>query len=472
MTTRTKVHCIGIGGIGVSALARYFLAQKWAVSGSDTAVSKITRDLIKEGVQVKIGHKKANISKDIHLIIASQAVRPANPELQAAKKLHIPILTYPQAVGRLTNNRQTIAVAGAHGKSTTTALMGLILKKAGLQPTIIIGTNLKELGNKNFEKGKGPYLVLEADEWKAAFLNYSPTYAIVTNIDREHLDFYKSLSAIKKAFIRFLSNVKHGGTLVLNRDDHYLHSLHTPIRKIVEEKQLRVIWYSLRNKNASTIRRVIQIPGTHNISNALAAYTLARVLGIPKKVILKTINTYKGAWRRFEYRGKFHASSVKGQVLVYDDYAHHPTEIKATLQAFREKFPTSQLVCVFEPHQAKRLKDLFREFTSSFEEADTLLLLPIYKVAGRDQNYLTYNSRELVKIMQKKYSGKPIFYLENPKNLKNALTTLLTTSPNDLCVLSPTGRKSSTRSSVMRQSAVVVMMGAGNIFNLTDSLIK
>ncbi|MEK7195599.1 MAG: Mur ligase domain-containing protein, partial [Patescibacteria group bacterium] len=211
---KKSVHFIGIGGIGVSSLARWFLAEKWAVSGSDASPSNnnLLKDLGKDGVKVKIGHKKGHITPKIGLVIYSQAVDKAkNPEAVQARRLGIPLLSYPQTVGLLTQMYKTVAVSGAHGKSTTTALASLVLKEGGLDPTVIIGTKLREFGGKNFRRGSGKYLVLEADEWKASFLNYSPTLAVITNIDKEHLDFYKNFSSVKKTFLKFVSGIKRGG---------------------------------------------------------------------------------------------------------------------------------------------------------------------------------------------------------------------------------------------------------------------
>lgn len=492
MRSRKSIHFIGIGGIGMSSLARYFLAlnkvegkaQKWAVSGSDIVESAITRKLRKEGIKAQIGHKKGHkkghIRGQLSLVIHSQAIKTGNPELKEAGRLGVGVLSYPEAVGELTKNYTTIAVAGAHGKSTTTALTGLIFKKAGLDPTIIIGTELKELNGSNFRMGRGRYLVLEADEFGRAFLHYSPAIAVITNIDREHLDIYKNLVGAQKAFLKFMERVMEGGTLVLNKDNAPLVSLAAKIKKIARERKLRILWYSVHGNTAKKIARVIKIPGAHNISNAVAAYKAARVLGVPHKTILGAISRYRGASRRFEYRGKLimkheawnmeHGANntikTKGKLFhapcsvlrVYDDYAHHPTEIKATLQAFREKFPRSPIVCVFQPHQAKRLSALFKEFQDAFDLADTTVIMPLYKVPGRDEKIGKYNSEALVRAIQKNQPKKLVFYLDNPKNLKSALKTLL--GPD-----SPLA----TRHSL---SPIIVMMGAGDIVSYTDLLLR
>jgi UDP-N-acetylmuramate--alanine ligase len=443
-----KIHFIGIGGIGMSALARYFLAQKWAVSGSDMVETAITRTLRKEGVRVKIGHKKGNLPEGVDMVVRSAAVQAGNPELRAARHIETRglsrVLTYPEAVGEITKQYKTIAVAGAHGKSTTTALAALALVKGQLDPTVIIGTNLKEFGGRNFRSGKSDYFVLEADEFGNAFSHYSPALAIITNIDREHLDTYENLANIKKAFLDFINNIADGGTLIVNRDDDNLRSLESRIAAITKKKNIRVAWYSLQSAEARKIKKIIKIPGTHNVSNATAVYKLGKALGIPEKKILSAIGSYRGAWRRMEYRGKFRGA------LVYDDYAHHPTEIKATLKAFREKYPAKRILCVFQPHQAKRLAALFKEFTTAFGDADKTLILPIYKVAGRDERPSRFDSAALARAIQKREPKKLLFFLAEPKHLKKAVLSL----------------------AAPLSDHVIVMMGAGSIVNLTDSLLK
>ena len=247
-----------------------------------------------------------------------------------------------------------------------------------------------------------------------------------------------------------MENVASGGALILNRDDKNLFSLRAQATRIAKKKRARIVWYSSRGtKNAAIARKIkniIKIPGAHNLSNALAVYELGKALGIPSRKVLAAIGAYRGAWRRMEYRGQF--GGARSSAPVYDDYAHHPTEIKATLKAFREKYPRKKILCVFQPHQAKRLAALFKEFTTAFADADETLLLPIYKVAGRDEKPSRFDSATLARAVQKREPRKPFFYLTNPRNLKNAIRTLAT----------PLSQH------------VIVMMGAGDIVKLTDSL--
>ena len=484
-----SVHFIGVLGIGVSALAQWFIAQNWAVSGSDSTLSTIYKELKKSGLKAKIGHKKDNIPRRCGLVIYSNAIRPDNPEIKEALRRNIPVFSYPQALGELTRFYKTICVSGMHGKSTTTAMAGLMLIKAGFDPTIIVGTKLKELDGKNFRKGGGDYLVLEADEYKDAFLNYSPAFTITTNLDREHLDYFKNTEKIKKSFLKFFSRTSKDGALILNRDNEMLHSLKRKIDKASKSNSLKVKWYSLLDKESAKIKKRIKLSGEHNVSNALSVFCLSKFLGISEKVFLSSISEYNGAWRRMEYRGEYQVSGIKYHVSenknrkyslqdtkykipVYDDYAHHPTEIKATLAAFREKFPKHRIICVFQPHQSERLKLLFKEFKNSFGDADTVIILPIYKVAGRELAAISkYDSESLVKSMQKLKPKRQVFYLKEPKNIKNALNVLLShkSLPCPLDKDNVNQRKSSLN---RRKSAVVIMMGAGDIVNYTDSLIK
>lgn len=444
MPDRSSIHLIGIGGIGISALARWFLAKNWAVSGSDIKESSITAELRKEGVKVKIGHKKANMPTGIGMVVYSEAIQGKNPELFEARRRGIKPLSYPQALGCLTETYKTLAVTGSHGKSTTTSLLALMLIEARFDPNVVVGTKLREFGNKNFRLGKSKMLVLEADDFKAVFLNYHPYAVIATTLDREHLDFYKNLSNIKSAFIKFFKNIREGGTLVINYDDKNLRSLHGAIAKLAEERSLKVFWYRLKSSDAKAVRRAIKIPGVHNVANALGAFTLAvKTLGIKRSAALRAIGRYRGAWRRFEYRGRFHGA------VVYDDYAHHPTEIRATLQAFREKFPKKQIVCVYEPHQAERLRLLFREFKGAFEDARYVFILPVYRVAGRDRISARFSSKALAEAVKKHSLGTDATYLPKKETLKKEIFAL-PSSPKDM---------------------VIVMMGAGDIANYTPKLL-
>jgi UDP-N-acetylmuramate--alanine ligase len=454
MVHKPKVYFIGIGGIGISALARYFLSRGWKVSGSDISPSSITEELKKESVKIFIGHHHSHIraNEPITKIIYNQAISPDNPELMAAKKLGIPRQSYPEAVGELTRQYKTIAVAGAHGKSTTTALISLILIEAGLDPTVIIGTKLKEFGGKNFRRGKSNWLILEADEWKGSFWHYSPALAVITNIDREHLDFYKTFAGVKRGFRKFIKNLLPGGALFINKK-------HSNILKNIRMPH-HIVQFSSNQKIVSEIRKVLQIPGEHNVLNALAAYSVAKYLAIPEKTILRSLGKYRGAWRRMEYRGEYRELGIRNQVGVFDDYAHHPAEIKAALTAFRQKWPKNTLICVFQPHQAERLKILFSGFKNAFKAADKVIILPIYAVAGREKLKNRKQKIENRNLSKKLVKAIDAIYVDNPsKNLKSVLESIIRSSHH-----SHRGSHNS--------HYIIVMMGAGDIVNYTDMLLS
>jgi len=453
------IHFVGIGGIGISALAQWYLTNGYKISGSDAASSEHINKLKKLGMKISIGHKAQNIPKNADFIIYSVAVKKDNCELIWANKCKIPGKSYAQALGDLTRRyKKTLAVSGAHGKSTTTGLLSLVLIKAKFDPTVIIGTKLKEFKNTNFKKGDSDYFLIEADEYNSSFLHYSPFAAIITNIDREHLDYYKNLNNIKNAFLKFISSIKIGGILVANKDNQNLYSLNSKIKKIVKKRKLKIIWYSLSNKNLrKKLGKILKIPGNHNISNAMAVYHLAKNLGISEKMIFSALRAYNGSWRRMEYRGYLNLKPKTQNLkpIVYDDYAHHPTEIKATLSAFRQRYPKSKIICVFQPHQEKRLKALFKEFTESFSDADNLILLDAYKVAGRESpTFGKYNSENLAKAVQKTKNSPAVLYLKNSKNLKKTIQNI---------ILKP---------KTQNLKPIVIMMGAGDIYTLTNSLLK
>lgn len=390
-----NVHFVGIGGIGLSALARYYRASGARVSGSDSARSEITDDLRREGVPVAIGHRAGNV-KQPELIIYSAAVQNNNPELKEARRKHIPMETYAEALGKLTKKYFTIAVAGSHGKSTTTALIGLILTEAGLDPTVIVGTKLREFGGSNFRAGKSQYLVIEADEWNRSFHHYYPQIAVITNIDREHLDTYKTYSGVKAGFAKFLKNLPPDGVAVINYRN-------IGARKIAERFRGKVIFYNKK----SFPRHSLWIPGAYNQTNAEAAWQVAKYLKIKKSVAEAVFRSYRGAWRRLEQLATNNLQ-LTTKAIIYSDYAHHPTEIKATLAALREKYPKKKIIAVFQPHLADRLNSLFKEFASAFRDADKVIIVPVYKVAGRHTKR-SKNSLDLARAIVK----PPAFYAKD-----------------------------------------------------------
>ncbi|MBI2625131.1 MAG: UDP-N-acetylmuramate--L-alanine ligase [Candidatus Nealsonbacteria bacterium] len=438
------VHFIGIGGIGVSALAQYYLAMGHKISGSDLASSEITELLRKKGAEIFITNPKSKIQnpklqskiKNADLVIYSPAVRKDHPELLAASRYKLETMSYPQALGELTKKYFTIAVSGTHGKSTTTAMIALILVKSGLDPAVIVGTKLKEFGNSNFRTGKSKYLAIEADEHMASFLNYWPKIIVLTNIDKDHLDYYKNLKNILKSFKKYVSHLSKDGVLVANKDDINISKLKTQISKL----QFKTQNYSLKQREANILRRILKIPGEHNVSNALAALTTARVLCVPDKISFKALSEFRGSWRRFEER---HITWNKKYLTIVSDYAHHPTEVLATLKAARKKYPKKRIWCVFQPHQYQRTHYLFKDFIKVFKEAltyiDRVIITDIYDVAGREN-----------KEVKKKVSGKKLVEaVRKPKAIYLPKDSVLGYAKDNF-----------------PNRGVLVIMGAGDIYML------
>lgn len=358
------VYFIGIGGIGVSAVARMFLLDGKKVSGSDVAESEVTEGLRQAGAKIFIGQKAENIPADCNLVIYTIAVPLDNPEFAEAKRQGIPMMSYPEALGEISRDKFTIAISGTHGKTTTTAMIAKMLIDTGLEPTVIVGSLIKDaVGNRtNFIAGRGKYFVVEACEYRRSFLNLSPKILVLTNIDADHLDYYKDINGVIKGFSEFATKMPKSGFVVTDVKDKN-------IKLAIKNLSCRVVDYKeLEIENCK-----LKIPGRHNILNAQAALAVAKILGIDEKSAIRSLENFSGTWRRFEFRGK-----AKNGALVYDDYGHHPTEIKATLAGTRDLFPTQKIVVVFQPHLYSRTKDHLKAFGKCFKTADEVILLPIY----------------------------------------------------------------------------------------------
>lgn len=423
---KKKIHFIGIGGIGMSALARYFLSEGDIVTGSELVKSEITDGLEKVGVLIT---KKI---KDVDLVVYSNALRDNNPELKKARKLGIKCITYPEALGRITKKYFTIAISGTHGKSTTSAITALILIKNGLDPTVIIGTKLKEFNDSNFRKGKSNYLVIEADEYKEAFLNYNPDIIVLTNIEADHLDYYKNIDNILNAFEKYTKRLSKGGTIIANKDD-------SNILRLLRNKKFKS--FSLKNKDAKEVSSALKIPGEYNVSNALAALEVAKTLKIKKLDAIKALSEYHGSWRRFEiFKTK--------DLIIISDYAHHPTAVLKTLVATREKFKNKKITCIFQPHQYHRTYSFFNEFVNVFKRApvDQLIISKIYDVAGREdkKSKASVSSAKLAKAV----NNPRVVSMEKFEDIKKYVY--------DNC----------------KKGEVVVVMGAGDVYNLFLDLTK
>jgi len=434
-----KIYFIGIGGIGVSALAAYYLQKGAEVFGSDLESSETVETLKNAGAKIFIGnHSEKNLVEGVEKVIFSPAVTADNPELVKAKNASIQTQSYPEALGELTRHFFTIAVSGAHGKSTTTSMIGLTLIKAGLDPTVIVGTKLKEFGDTNFRMGKSKYLVIEADEWQASFLNYWPKIIVLTNIEAEHLDFYRDLKHILKTFSEYVSHLPEDGVLVANGDDQNISKLKTQIAKL----QLKTQNYSLKQPEAEKIKKLLKIPGEHNVYNALACLAVARELKIFDNVFFEAIADYRGAWRRFEIK---ETTMGEKKITIISDYGHHPTEILATLKAAREKYPGKKIWCVFQPHQYQRTFYLFDDFVKVFRKApiNKIIITDIFSVAGRETDEIKrkVNSEKLVEKIAK-----------------------------DSVVYMPKEKISSYLRDNLEDGQVLAIMGAGDIYQLTYDL--
>lgn len=381
LNTARRVHFIGIGGIGVSAIARMMLLEGKEVSGSDQSESLVTEELSKLGAKIFIGQKAENVTSGTDLIIYTIAVPHDNPERVAGEHLNIPAITYPEALGQISQTKKTIAVAGTHGKTTTTAMLAQIALAAKLDPTVVVGSfmlapqSFSEVGlnektptsprlrrTSNFIAGSGNLLIAEACEYKRSFLNLSPKIVVITNIDEDHLDYYKDLADIQSAFVELVGKIPSDGFLICDKNAINL-------QPVIERAKCQVVDY--KEENIEGLNLIV--PGEHNVSNARAALSAARALGVDFNLAIQAVNKFKGTWRRFEFKGE-HVSGA----LIYDDYAHHPTEIKATLTAAREKFPARRLLAVFQPHLYSRTKLLLDDFAASLQLADEALVAPIY----------------------------------------------------------------------------------------------
>jgi len=443
-----KIHFVGIGGIGVSALARYYLKNGARVSGSDLVESEITEDLKKLGAKIiinsKVKNQKSKLNKiqkfikEANLVIYSPAIPKNHPELKLAKKFKIKTLSYPQALGELTKKHFTIAVCGTHGKSTTTALIGLILTKAGFDPTVMVGTKLKEFKNSNCRVGKSKYLVIEADEHFASFLNYWPKIIVLTTLEPDHLDYYKTFKNYLKAFKEFIFHLPKDGILIANGDDKNISKLKTQISK----SSFRILTYSLKNPKAKKLRKILKMPGEFNVSNALASLKLAKILKIPEKIALSALSKYRGAWRRFEIKK---IKINKRNVILVSDYGHHPTEVEKTLNAAREKFKNKKIICVFQPHQYQRTYYLLENFVKALRKVkvDKLIITDIYDVPGREEKGI----KKLIsaKILVEKVKRKNVFYLKKERLLDYIKKEI-------------------------KGGEVLIIMGAGDIYNLWKKL--
>lgn len=466
LTKIKKVHFVGIGGIGTSAIAKMMLQLGKKVSGSDLTQSEISDDLEKKGVEIFIGHQKENLDKNVDLIIYSPAVPENNPERLRAQEGGIQQLSYPEFLGQLSKDYFTIAVSGTNGKTTTTALLGLILEKAGFDPTVIVGSKVKNFPDGNFRFGESKYLIVEGCEWNAHMLKLHPQIIVLTNLEADHLDYYKDLDDIIFHFQKYIDKIIGKGQIVLNNDDGNLSKKLLPhceiisygikkpadfMAKNIEVKNGRQE-FDLIHNSKFIIHGSLKIPGTFNIYNVLAAATCALSLGVKPEIVKEVLKNYSGAWRRFELFQLLIPNS-KFIIPLISDYAHHPTAIQGTIKATKDFFPDKRIFVVFQPHHHNRTKTLFNDFVESFDQADLIIISEIFGVAGRE---LTadekVSSRDLVEAIKlansqtRKLANKTILYARDLTETKKLI--LENIQKND----------------------ILLVMGAGNIYTIVNDL--
>ncbi len=385
-----QIHFVGIGGIGMSGIAELLLNLGYRVSGSDLKSSEITDRLKRLGGAIYQGHLGDQI-QGADVVVVSSAVNRQNPEVTAAEKAGIPVIPRAEMLAELMRLKYSVAIAGAHGKTSTTSIIASVLGRGGLDPTVVIGGKLKSI-NTNAFLGQGDFIVAEADESDGSFLKFSPTLAVITNIDLEHLDFYRDLEAIKAVFLDFIDRIPFYGLAVLCLDNEAIQDLLPHVKKryttygLTPQADLQareVVFDGLRSRY-SVYRQgerlgdiALSLPGLHNVYNSLASIAVGLELDIPFTTIAAALGDLEGVQRRLEIKGE------KDGITVVDDYGHHPTEIKATLAAMRESWPGRRVVAVFQPHRFSRTRALFGEFTRAFYQTDLLVVLPIYS-AGED----------------------------------------------------------------------------------------
>jgi len=430
-----NAHFIGIGGIGISAIARMMLHDGKKVTGQDMQDGEVVQELKKVGAEIKIGQSFENIPKDTELIVYTIAIDNYDPELaeKIKNQTEIPVRSYPEMLGIASQDKYTIAVSGTHGKTTTTAMIAQILRDNKKDPTVIVGSLL--IGEKsNFIAGKSKYLVVEACEYRRSFLNINPKILVITNIDADHLDYYKDIEDIKNAFREFVTKVPADGFIVCNPDDENI----TDVIKNINAKVIN--YHDYFNKDLK-----LKIPGVHNKKDAAAAIAVGELVGIEKVEGKKAVMQFPGTWRRFEFRGE-----LKSGAKVYDDYAHHPTEISSTLEGFREIYPKEdkwKITVVFQPHLFSRTKLLLNDFAKSFGGADRVLILPIYY--AREENDGTISSEILSNEINKYENSDISKAFDNFEDVEKEL-----------------------KNTSLDRKDIIVTMGAGEAFKVGDKILE
>ena len=448
------IYFIGIGGVGMSGIAEVLLNMGYQVSGSDLQINKVTEHLQKAGATVYQGHQAHQV-EDAHVVVTSTAVSSDNPEVVQARELRIPIIPRAEMLAELMRFRYGIAIAGTHGKTTTTSLVASILAEGGMDPTFVIGGKLISAGT-NAKLGDSKYLVAEADESDASFLHLQPMISVVTNIEADHMETYGGdFEKLKSTFNEFLHQLPFYGLAVLCIDDEVVADMVDKISKPVrtyglENNSADIQAYNIKqtlNKTSFTVSRkdtagkhqdcfdvVLNMPGLHNVQNALAAITVAGELGVDKDKIIHALTQFEGIGRRFQMYGEL---NINGQnALLIDDYGHHPTEVGATIKAIRSGWPEKRLVVLFQPHRYSRTRDLFEDFVHVLSQVDQLLLLEVYS-AG-EEVIIGADSRSLSRSIRNRGRVDPIF-IEQHDEINEVL------------------------SATIKQGDILLTIGAGNV---------
>jgi UDP-N-acetylmuramate--alanine ligase len=409
-----QIHFVGIGGSGMSGIAEVLLNLGYQVSGSDQKRSAVTDRLAKLGARIFEGHAAANIA-EAQVVVTSTAVKPDNPEVVQARRQGLPVIPRAEMLAELMRLKYGVAVAGSHGKTTTTSMIAMVLDKGGLDPTVVVGGRVGTLGS-GARLGKGEFMVAEADESDRSFLKLSPTVAIVTNIDREHLDTYKDLADVQEAFLNFVNKVPFYGAAVLCLDD-------PAVQDILPRVERRVVTYGVSRQAEVIARDVVlapmgstytassggvslgtielAVPGHHNVLNSLAAVAVGLDLGVPFAAVKEGLASFTGVDRRFQLRGE------AGGITVIDDYGHHPVEMAATLAAARGAYPGRRILLAFQPHRYTRTRDCFEDFVKVMGSADAVLLAEVY--AAGEAPIVAADGRSLARALRVAGRVDPVF---------------------------------------------------------------
>ncbi|MCT4617070.1 MAG: UDP-N-acetylmuramate--L-alanine ligase [Candidatus Gracilibacteria bacterium] len=433
-----KIYFVGIGGIGVSGLARYYLHAGYSVYGSDKYDSELIGELKKEGANIIVGEDEDRINNDFEKVVYTEAVPLSQSELQKAQDLGINIETYPVALSKIVNDKKLIAVSGTHGKSTTSSMISLMFHNSELNTNALVGTLLKEFDNKNAYYSDSEYFVLEACEYKRSFLAYKPYIAAITNVDLDHLDYYKDLEDYLSAFESFLSNIKPGGYAILNGEEENSKKL-IGLREDINYAVIYNNYFELNNKKYYFENYELLIPGEHIKYDSKIAYVAGKIAGLSDDLIIENLKKYSGAWRRMEII----KTSVNNNILM-SDYGHHPNEIEPTLASIKQKFPDKKLIVFFEPHQYSRTLELLEEFKNCFGSADKIIIPSIYESRDSDEDKAKINAKKFTDLIN---HNNKLYGV----SLKNAENILKQEDENN-------------------NNAILLLLGAGNIDNLRNIL--